>query len=122
MTNNSIISEIITLTKKEKDYFFPLKIIKINLIDNNRQFKLKPDCEIVLNYKNRKGKFLVKVKSNTSLKSIQEEIVILKNFNIRKNENLMLDNTTRADSIPSLEIDANDVRASHGATIGKIVE
>jgi Fe-S cluster assembly protein SufD len=39
-----------------------------------------------------------------------------------KNENLMLDPTARADSIPSLEIDANDVRASHGATIGKIVE
>ncbi len=39
-----------------------------------------------------------------------------------KNENLMLDDTTRADSIPSLEIDANDVRASHAATIGKIVE
>ncbi|HMQ51048.1 MAG TPA: SufD family Fe-S cluster assembly protein, partial [Anaerolineae bacterium] len=39
-----------------------------------------------------------------------------------KNENLMLDDTARADSIPSLEIDANDVRASHGATITKIVE
>ncbi len=39
-----------------------------------------------------------------------------------KNENLMLDDTARADSIPSLEIEANDVRASHAATIGKIVE
>ena len=39
-----------------------------------------------------------------------------------KNENLLLDRTARADSIPSLEIDANDVRASHGATIGKIDE
>ncbi len=39
-----------------------------------------------------------------------------------KNENLLLDRTARADSIPSLEIEANDVRASHGATIGKIVE
>jgi Fe-S cluster assembly protein SufD len=39
-----------------------------------------------------------------------------------KNENLMLDKTARTDSIPSLEIEANDVRASHGATIGKIDE
>ena len=39
-----------------------------------------------------------------------------------KNENLLLDRTARADSIPSLEIDANDVRASHGATVGKIDE
>jgi Fe-S cluster assembly protein SufD len=39
-----------------------------------------------------------------------------------KNENLLLDRTARADSIPSLEIEANDVRASHGATVGKIDE
>lgn len=39
-----------------------------------------------------------------------------------KNENLILDRSARSDSIPSLEIDANDVRASHGATIGKIDE
>lgn len=39
-----------------------------------------------------------------------------------KNENIMLDRTARADSMPSLEIDANDVRASHGATIGRIDE
>lgn len=39
-----------------------------------------------------------------------------------KNENLILDRTARSDSIPSLEIDANDVRASHGATIGQIDE
>lgn len=39
-----------------------------------------------------------------------------------KNDNLILSETARADSIPSLEIDANDVRASHGATIGQISE
>jgi Fe-S cluster assembly protein SufD len=39
-----------------------------------------------------------------------------------KNENLLLDRKARSDSIPSLEIDANDVRASHGATIGRIDE
>ena len=39
-----------------------------------------------------------------------------------KNENLILDTTARTDSIPSLEIDANDVRASHGATTSKIDE
>ncbi|MEM7030897.1 MAG: Fe-S cluster assembly protein SufD, partial [Chloroflexota bacterium] len=39
-----------------------------------------------------------------------------------KNQNLILDKTARADSIPSLEIDANDVRASHAATISKIEE
>jgi Fe-S cluster assembly protein SufD len=39
-----------------------------------------------------------------------------------KNENMLLERSARADSIPSLEIEANDVRASHGATIGKIDE
>ncbi len=39
-----------------------------------------------------------------------------------KNENLILDRSGRCDSIPSLEIDANDVRASHGSTTSKIDE
>jgi len=39
-----------------------------------------------------------------------------------KNENLLLSEHARADSIPSLQIDANDVRASHGATVGRIDE
>jgi Fe-S cluster assembly protein SufD len=39
-----------------------------------------------------------------------------------KNENLLLSDRARADSIPGLEIDANDVRASHGATVGRIDE
>lgn len=36
------------------------------------------------------------------------------------NRNLLLDRTARADSIPGLEIMADDVRCTHGATIGKI--
>ncbi len=37
-----------------------------------------------------------------------------------KNRNLLLDDTARADSIPALEIDANDVRASHATTISQV--
>ena len=36
------------------------------------------------------------------------------------NRNLLLSDTARADSIPGLEIKANDVRCTHGATIGKV--
>jgi Fe-S cluster assembly protein SufD len=39
-----------------------------------------------------------------------------------KNQNLLLSGHARADSIPSLEIDANDVRASHGATVSRVDE
>lgn len=36
------------------------------------------------------------------------------------NRNLVLDNAARADSIPGLEIEADDVRCTHAATIGRI--
>ncbi|PWH14959.1 MAG: Fe-S cluster assembly protein SufD [Ardenticatenia bacterium] len=39
-----------------------------------------------------------------------------------KNDNLILSKDARIDSIPSLIIDANDVRASHGATVGHLDE
>lgn len=38
------------------------------------------------------------------------------------NRNLVLSRKARADSIPGLEILANDVRCTHGATVGKINE
>ena len=36
------------------------------------------------------------------------------------NRNLILNSNARADSIPGLEILADDVRCTHGATVGKI--
>ncbi len=38
----------------------------------------------------------------------------------QKNDNLVLADTARADSIPGLEIEANDVRCTHGATAGRV--
>lgn len=38
------------------------------------------------------------------------------------NRNLLLSQHARADSIPELEIEANDVRCTHGATVGPIDE
>jgi Fe-S cluster assembly protein SufD len=38
----------------------------------------------------------------------------------QKNDNLVLSHTARADSIPGLEIEANDVRCTHGATAGRV--
>ena len=40
----------------------------------------------------------------------------------QKNNNLILSPQARADSIPNLEIAANDVRCSHGATAGRVAE
>ncbi len=38
------------------------------------------------------------------------------------NRNLMLSRQARADSMPQLEIEANDVRCTHGATVGQLDE
>jgi Fe-S cluster assembly protein SufD len=40
----------------------------------------------------------------------------------QKNDNLVLSDAARADSIPGLEIEANDVRCTHGATAGPVDE
>jgi Fe-S cluster assembly protein SufD len=39
----------------------------------------------------------------------------------QQNRNLVLSRTARADSIPNLEIGANDVRCTHGATVSQVV-
>jgi Fe-S cluster assembly protein SufD len=40
----------------------------------------------------------------------------------QKNDNLVLSDGARADSIPGLEIEASDVRCTHGATAGRVDE
>lgn len=40
----------------------------------------------------------------------------------QRNDNLLLSNKARADSIPGLEIEADDVRCTHGSTSGKVDE
>lgn len=40
----------------------------------------------------------------------------------QQNRNLVLDRQSRADSIPQLEIEANDVRCTHGATVSQVEE
>jgi Fe-S cluster assembly protein SufD len=40
----------------------------------------------------------------------------------QRNDNLMLSEHARADSIPGLEIQADDVRCTHGSTTGKVDE
>jgi Fe-S cluster assembly protein SufD len=40
----------------------------------------------------------------------------------QRNDNLMLSTAARADSIPGLEIEADDVRCTHGSTSGRVDE
>jgi Fe-S cluster assembly protein SufD len=40
----------------------------------------------------------------------------------QRNDNLLLNDGARADSIPGLEIEADDVRCTHGSTTGRVDE
>jgi Fe-S cluster assembly protein SufD len=51
---------------------------------------------------------------------IHVDPVAVKTDGYQSNRNLILSPDARADSIPGLEILANDVRCTHGATVGKI--
>lgn len=54
--------------------------------------------------------------------SIYVDPVAQKTDAYQRNENLLLDSASRASSEPALEILANDVRCTHGATIGTVNE
>mgnify|MGYP003305945674 FL=1 len=40
----------------------------------------------------------------------------------QRNDNLLLSDVARSDSIPGLEIEADDVRCTHGSTSGRVDE
>jgi Fe-S cluster assembly protein SufD len=53
---------------------------------------------------------------------IKVDVGAQKTDGYQRNDNLMLSDESRADSIPGLEIEADDVRCTHGATAGRVDE
>jgi Fe-S cluster assembly protein SufD len=53
---------------------------------------------------------------------IQVDPGAVKTDGYQRNDNLLLSERARADSIPGLEIQADDVRCTHGATTGRVDE
>ncbi len=53
---------------------------------------------------------------------IKVDHVAQKTDGYQRNDNLLLSTQARADSIPGLEIEADDVRCTHGSTTGKVDE
>lgn len=51
---------------------------------------------------------------------IKVDVGAQKTDGYQRNDNLMLSEDARADSIPGLEIEADDVRCTHGATAGRV--
>jgi len=53
---------------------------------------------------------------------IQVDPIAQKTDGYQRNDNLLLSEQARADSIPGLEIEADDVRCTHGSTSGRVDE
>ena len=53
---------------------------------------------------------------------IKVDVDAQKTDGFQRNDNLLLSTKARADSIPGLEIEADDVRCTHGSTSGKVDE
>ena len=53
---------------------------------------------------------------------IKVDPIAQKTDGYQRNDNLVLSNSARADSIPGLEIEADDVRCTHGSTTSKVDE
>ena len=51
---------------------------------------------------------------------IKVDPIAQKTDGYQRNDNLMLSEDARADSIPGLEIQADDVRCTHGSTAGRV--
>jgi len=51
---------------------------------------------------------------------IKVDKIAQKTDGYQRNDNLMLSTESRADSIPGLEIEADDVRCTHGSTSGRV--
>jgi Fe-S cluster assembly protein SufD len=89
---------------------------KQHLAYNTLQHHQAPDCKSDLLYKGA-----LQDKSRLVWRGmIKVDRDAQKTDGYQRNDNLMLSEEARADSIPGLEIQADDVRCTHGATAGRV--
>ncbi len=89
---------------------------KQHLCYNTHQHHQAPHCQSDLMYK-----AALQGTSRTVWRGmIQVDNAAQQTNAYQRNDNLMLSNTARADSIPGLEIEADDVRCTHGSTSGRV--
>jgi Fe-S cluster assembly protein SufD len=91
---------------------------KQHLTYNTLQHHEAPSCKSDLLYKGG-----LQDKSRLVWRGmIKVDVGAQKTDGYQRNDNLMLSDESRADSIPGLEIEADDVRCTHGATAGRVDE
>ncbi|MDX1963483.1 MAG: Fe-S cluster assembly protein SufD [Pirellulales bacterium] len=89
---------------------------KQHLSYNTLQHHVAPHCQSDLLYKGA-----LQDKSRLVWRGmIKVDPAAQKTNGYQRNDNLMLSDEARADSIPGLEIEADDVRCTHGATAGRV--
>ncbi len=85
---------------------------------NTHQHHMAPYCRSDLLYK-----AALQDRSRTVWRGmIKVDLAAQRTDAYQRNDNLMLAPTARADSIPGLEIEADDVRCTHGSTSGRVDE
>jgi len=85
---------------------------------NTHQHHQAPYCRSDLLYKSA-----LQDRSRTVWRGmIKVDVAAQRTDAYQRNDNLMLAPTARADSIPGLEIEADDVRCTHGSTSGRVDE
>lgn len=91
---------------------------KQHLAYNTLQHHAAPDCRSDFLYK-----AALQDKSRTVWRGmIKVDPGAVKTDGYQRNDNLLLSANSRADSIPGLEIHADDVRCTHGSTSGRVDE
>ncbi|MFN9602358.1 MAG: Fe-S cluster assembly protein SufD [Planctomycetota bacterium] len=91
---------------------------KQHLVYNTLQHHVAPHCTSDFLYKS-----VLQDRSRTVWRGrIKVDAGAQKTDGYQRNDNLMLSDKARADSIPGLEIQADDVRCTHGSTSGRIDE
>lgn len=83
---------------------------------NTHQHHQAPYCHSDLLYKSA-----LQDRSRTVWRGmIKVDVAAQRTDAYQRNDNLLLSRTARADSIPGLEIEADDVRCTHGSTSGRV--
>lgn len=91
---------------------------KQHLSYHTLQHHMAPQCRSNFLYKSA-----LQDKSRTVWRGmIKVDPLAQKTDGYQRNDNLLLSGDARADSIPGLEIEADDVRCTHGSTSGKVDE
>lgn len=101
------------------------KLLGASFVNNNQHLDTSTSIDHIAS--NTSGDIYVKGAVDGKARSVFQGMIRIdrtaqKTDSYMGNHNLVLSKEARADSIPALEIEADDVKASHGVTVGQVDE